>query len=217
MIPSTRPFDAFRLIVTAAARRAALRIPTRLKMKTVLLDWGRSAKQRETPQPVMFDDSNCDVFPSLGAPESRRHPSARPTNLQPKANMKLLLSIAIISLFSFSALKAQTVALVATAPVGGNGSSETLAIKSNQVAIVSHVYVPEEADSVGEPVRIPLLEVTIGTNTFLYKGYASLNLPGPASLNSASPTPIRGIRPRSAPTPRYASRITRRSSHRAQP
>jgi len=96
--------------------------------------------------------------------------------------MKPLLCIAIICRFSFSTLKAQTVALVATAPVGGNGSSETLTIKSNQVAIVSHVYVPEEADSIGEPVRIPFLEVTIGTNTFLYKGYASLNLPGPASL-----------------------------------
>jgi hypothetical protein len=91
-------------------------------------------------------------------------------------------SILAIWLLSISTLTAQVVSLVATAPVGGNGASETLTIRSNQVATVTHLYVPEEADFVGEPVRIPFLEVTLGTNTFLYKGNAFANVPGPATI-----------------------------------
>ena len=111
--------------------------------------------------------------------------------------MKIIRGILTLWLFSISILGAQTVALVAHAPVGGSGASETLTIRSNQVAAVTHLYLPEEADSFGEPVRIPFLEVTIGTNKFIYKGYSFANLPGPAAIklsiantNTSYQTPV---------------------------
>ena len=96
--------------------------------------------------------------------------------------MKTIRSVVAICLFSVSIVLGQTVSLVATAPVGGSGSSQILTIQTNQVASVVHVYVPPGADLVGQPVRIPWVDVTINSNTFEYKGAANLVVAGPATI-----------------------------------
>jgi hypothetical protein len=96
--------------------------------------------------------------------------------------MKMLCATLATCLFSVSTIFGQTVSLVATAPVGGSGTSQILTIQTNQVASVLHVYVPPDADLVGQPVRIPWVDVTINSNTFEYKGAANPVVAGPATI-----------------------------------
>jgi hypothetical protein len=96
--------------------------------------------------------------------------------------MKTIGNVVVICLFSVSIVLGQTVSLVATAPVGSSGSSQTLTIQTNQVASVLHVYVPPNADLVGQPVRIPWVDVTINSNTFEYKGAVNPVVAGPATI-----------------------------------
>jgi hypothetical protein len=77
---------------------------------------------------------------------------------------------------------AQLLSLVATAPVGGSGMSQKLEIQSNQVASVMHSYVPPEADLIGQPVRAPFVEITIGTNSYSYLGDMHPVVSGPATV-----------------------------------
>lgn len=82
--------------------------------------------------------------------------------------MKTLLSILAFGLLSSSTIVAETVSLTATAPVGGTGLSTPLVIQTNQTATLLHAFSPPEANPEGDQTRTPIIDVTIGTNTFEY-------------------------------------------------
>lgn len=96
--------------------------------------------------------------------------------------MKTLPSILTFSLLSSFTVLAQTVSLVATAPVGGIGSSTPLVVQNNQVVKLLHAYSPPEANPEGDQTRTPIIDVTINTNTFEYVQSLDLTVAGPATI-----------------------------------
>jgi len=87
----------------------------------------------------------------------------------------------LLALLSIPTAIAQTVTLVATAPVGGAGTSQTLTLQSNQVATVLQVFFPPDSDGLsGE--RYPFVNVRIGTNDFVSPGSRPVTVAGPAAI-----------------------------------
>src|SRR5215211_6454559 len=95
--------------------------------------------------------------------------------------MKPTLVLLALHLLSISAALGQTVTLVATAPPGAVGTSQTLTVQSNQVATVLRVFLPPDADGPsGE--HFPLVNVRIGTNEFVSPGNTAVTVAGPAAI-----------------------------------
>lgn len=85
-----------------------------------------------------------------------------------KKAMRKILSVLTLGLLCSFNISAETVSLVAIAPVGATGESEPLVIQTNQIAKLLHAYSPPEANPEGDQTRTPIIDVTIGTNTFEY-------------------------------------------------
>ena len=96
--------------------------------------------------------------------------------------MKTMLSILTFGLLVGFTVSAETVSLVATAPVGGTGYSTPLIVQTNQVAKLLHAYSPPEANPEGDETRTPIMVVTIGTNSFEYVMRLDLVVAGPATI-----------------------------------
>jgi len=101
-----------------------------------------------------------------------------------KEIMKTISSILAFGLLSGFTVSAQTVSLVATAPVAGIGLSAPLAVQTNQVVKLLHAFMPPEANPSGDQTRTPIVDVTINTNTFEYVYVRGLDLvvAGPATI-----------------------------------
>jgi hypothetical protein len=96
--------------------------------------------------------------------------------------MKTIFIILTLSLLSNFTLSAETVSLIATAPVAGIGLSAPLTVQTNQVAKLLHAYSPPEANPEGDQTRTPIIVVTIGTNSFEYVDDLDLVVAGPATI-----------------------------------
>ena len=96
--------------------------------------------------------------------------------------MKMICSILTLGLLSGFAVKAQTVSLVATAPVGETGLSTPLVVQTNQVVTLLHAYSPPEANPIGDQTRTPIIDVTINSNIFEYVQDLYLVVAGPATV-----------------------------------
>jgi hypothetical protein len=93
--------------------------------------------------------------------------------------MKAIL--ALLSLVAISTALAETVTIVATAPVGAVGTSPPFTIQSNHVATTVAAFVPPDSDRLsGE--RYPFVTVRIGTNDFVSPGNVPLTVAGPAVI-----------------------------------
>jgi hypothetical protein len=96
--------------------------------------------------------------------------------------MNTIRSILAFGLLCGFTVSAQTVSLVATAPVAGIGLSPALVVQTNQVAKLLHAYMPREANPGGDETRTPIIAVTIDTNTFEYVRNLDLVVAGPATI-----------------------------------
>ena len=96
--------------------------------------------------------------------------------------MKTIVRILLLGLLSNFTVMAQTVSLVATAPVAGIGSSTPLLVSAGQVAKLLHAYSPPDANPEGDQTRTPIIEVTINTNSFEYVQKLDLTVAGPATI-----------------------------------
>ena len=99
--------------------------------------------------------------------------------------MKTIRTILAFGLLSGFTVSAQTVSLVATAPVAGIGLSAPLAVQTNQFITLLYAFMPPDANPSGDQTRTPIVDVTINTNTFEYvygRGLDHLVVAGPATI-----------------------------------